>query len=250
MSLSRPERLLVLAVAVLAVLALALPALPQDPAYHRFADARRLWGVPRAMDTLSNGLFLAFGGWGLLRHLQGRLTYAGPIMRRAGLAFFVGFLLTGLGSAYYHLDPDDRGLACDRLGMVVAFAGVLGLAAADRVSERAARLLLPIALVGGVSSVFWFLVSDSITPYAVLQFGGLASVLGMLWLPARRGGPNWAALVASYALAKVVEAADHQVFLLTAGSISGHTLKHVFASLAVLAVALPLAGRARSPPRR
>jgi hypothetical protein len=249
--LSRPERFLIAGVAVLVVLAAGLPAMPQDPAYHRFADARAMWGVPRAMDTLSNVFFIVFGGWGVLRHLQGRLAYTGPGMREAGFVFFLGFLLTGFGSGYYHLDPNDRGLAWDRLGMVVAFAGVLGLAAADRVSERSAKLLLPIALVGGASSVGWFLVFDSVTPYAVLQFGGIAMVMGMLWLPAQGVGPNWAALAAAYALAKVFEAADHQVFLLTAGSISGHTLKHVFASLAVLAVALPLALPAGSgAPRR
>jgi len=59
-------------------------------------------------------------------------------MRTSGLVFFVGFVLTAIGSAWYHLDPDDRGLAWDRMGMVVAFAGVLGLVAAHRVSVRAA----------------------------------------------------------------------------------------------------------------
>jgi len=65
------------------------------------------------------------------------------------------------------------------------------------------------------------------------------------WLPAHGKGPNWAALIGAYALAKVLEAEDVQVFHLTHGALSGHTLKHLFAALAVLAVLVPLAPRHR-----
>lgn len=44
-----------------------------------------------------------------------------------------GVIATGVGSAVYYMTPDDPKLAFDRLGMVVAFAGVLGMAAAQRV---------------------------------------------------------------------------------------------------------------------
>jgi len=168
-------------------------------------------------------------------------------MRTSGLVFFLGFVLTAFGSAFYHLDPNDRGLAWDRLGMVVAFAGVLGLLAAHRVSVRAANLLWPTALIAGVLSVAWFAATGSITPYAVLQFGGMVMIAGALWLPAHGKGPNWAALIGAYALAKVLEAEDVQVFHLTHGALSGHTLKHLFAALAVLAVLVPLAPRHRPP---
>lgn len=242
-SLSRPEKFLWCFVAALLVLAVALPGIPQDPDYHRFADSRTLMGVPRAMDVLSNVFLLALGGIGLVYHSAGRLDYSNSAMRRSGFVFFLGFVLTAIGSAYYHLDPGDRGLAWDRMGIVVAFAGVLGLVAAHRVSVRAANLLLPMALVGGVLSAAWFAATDSITPYAVLQFGGMALVAGASWLPTHGKGPNWAALIGAYALAKVLEIGDHEVLRLTQGVVSGHTLKHVFAALAVLAVLLPLARR-------
>ncbi len=241
--LSRPEKFLWCFVAVLLALAVALPGVPQDPAYHHFADTRTLMGVPRAMDVLSNIFFLVVGGIGLVYHFLGRLDYLNSAMRTSGLVFFLGFSLTGVGSTYYHLDPNDWGLAWDRMGMVVAFAGVLGLAAAHRVSVRAATLLLPVALIAGVSSVAWFAATDSITPYAIMQFGGIGVVAGVSWLPKHGKGPNWAALIAAYALAKVLELEDREVFELTQGVISGHTLKHVFAALAALAVLLPLARR-------
>jgi hypothetical protein len=228
------------------VLAVSLPGMPQDPDYHRFADSRTLLGIPQAMDVLSNLFFLVLGGVGLIYHFSGRLDYSNSAMRSSGFVFFLGFVLTAVGSAYYHLDPDDWGLAWDRMGIVVAFAGVLGLLAAHRVSVRAANLLLPVALVGGVLSVAWFAATNSITPYAILQFGGIGLVAGASWLPTHGKGPNWAALIAAYALAKVLELEDAEVLHLTQRLVSGHTLKHVFAALAALAVLLPLVRR-RSP---
>lgn len=227
------------------VLAVALPGMPQDPSYHDFADVRTLLGVPRAMDVLSNVLFLGLGGIGLVYHFLGRLDYPNAAMRSSGLAFFAGFVLTAIGSGYYHRDPNDWALAWDRMAMVVVFAGVLGLAAAQRVSVRSASLLLPVALIGGMLSVAWFAATHSVTPYAIMQFGSIALVAGACWLPKHGRGPNWAALIAAYSLAKAMEIEDRQVFQLTHSLVSGHTLKHVFAALGGLAVLMPLMRRSR-----
>ena len=56
---------------MLAVLAGALviawwvPPVAQDPTYHRFADTRRVLGVPNGLNVLSNLAFLIAGGAGL-----------------------------------------------------------------------------------------------------------------------------------------------------------------------------------------
>jgi len=241
----RGERALWLACGILFVLAVGLPAIPQDPAYHDFADARTLLGVPNAFDVLSNVFFLAFGLAGLVLHARGRLRYVDHSMRAAGLLLFSGFVLTALGSAYYHWQPSDGRLLWDRLGMVVAFAGVLGMAANQRVSSRAGSLMLVLALVAGVVSVAWFAATGSVTPYAVLQFGGIALVAGLLWRTPRCIGPNWAALIGAYAVAKAFEMADSQIDAISAGVVSGHALKHVVAAFAALAVIVPM--RARDP---
>ncbi|HRO61781.1 MAG TPA: hypothetical protein PK177_21925 [Burkholderiaceae bacterium] len=234
--LSTRERLLAASVVILCLAALLLPALPQDQAYHHFADARTLFGIPRALDTLSNLAFVIAGLWGLNAMRGRRLVFFSPALELGALVFFAGFVLTGLGSAYYHRAPDDLGLALDRFGMVVVFAGTLGMAAAQRVSERAGLWLLAIALVLGPLSLFAWLASGSVTPYAVMQFGGIALLLSLLFQPARGPGPNWAALVGAYALAKLCEAADAQIFELSGHLVSGHTLKHLSAALAALAV--------------
>ena len=79
------------------------------------------------------------------------------------------------------------------------------------------------------------------------QFGGMALMLGLGCLPARSNAlpVSWIAVIVLYALAKVLEQADGQVYHLTGQWISGHTLKHVVASLAALPVLAAMAGSGR-----
>ena len=48
-----------------AVIAAAMAApIPQDPAYHRLADARAFFGIPNALNVLSNAPFVLVGALG------------------------------------------------------------------------------------------------------------------------------------------------------------------------------------------
>lgn len=238
--LTRAEAGLLLAVLALFLGAIALPPLAQDPSYHRFADSRFLLGVPNALDVLSNLGFLAGGVWGLAQVVRDRLFFFSPALKPCATVAFAGFVLTAAGSACYHLAPSDAGLVLDRLGMVVVFAALLGMAAVQRISDRAGVCLLVLALALGPVCVSIWQSHGNLTPYAVMQYGGIALLLAMLAAPARGPGPNWTALIATYALAKGFEATDAAVFELTGHLVSGHTLKHLTAALAVVAIAAAL----------
>ena len=134
LSTAAAERLtLGLTLGLVALAALA-PATHLPAHYHHFADQRALGGLPFAMDVLTNLPFALAGAWGLawLR----RATGLAQPQRALAALFFAGLALTALCSGIYHLHPENAGLALDRAGMAVAFAGVVGLAAADRVSGR------------------------------------------------------------------------------------------------------------------
>ena len=247
-SLSRRETILAgIALAVLA-LPFALPHVAQSPAYHHFADTRTLFGVANAMDTLSNFAFIIAGVAGIVLVWLRRLPEPTTALGAMSLLTFIGLVATGIGSAWYHgqVPPNDAGLAIDRYGMVVSFAGVLGLAAAHKVSERAGWWTGWLVLAAGPFAVWWWTVSGNVAPYAVLQFGGMALlVLILFWRDAAAfgtaaAGPNWGLLIGAYALAKVFEAGDAQIWELTARLISGHTLKHLAAALVAVAVIAPL----------
>ena len=236
--LRRSETRLLTACLAMVLLACLVPPLLQPANYHAFADQRSWLGVPFAMDVLSN---LAFAGLGLaglarLMHLYGTepATQPGSAQYPLAALFFGGLLITAACSAWYHWQPDDAGLAVDRYGMVLAFAGLLGLAVAGRISGRAGVLLALGLLLLGPLSVWVWAVSGNVLPWAVLQFGGLALLLVLARLKPLPGAlaVRWGAVILLYVVAKVLEQADQMVFTLAGQVVSGHSLKHVVAALA------------------
>jgi hypothetical protein len=232
--LTRLELGLLGALAVALLVAAFGPAVAQAPHYHAFAD-QRAWGwLPFAMDVLSNVPFALAGAWGwwALR----RLPSGEQALAHKPLAalFFAGLVLTAMCSGFYHWCPDNAGLAVDRLGMVLAFAGLLGLAAADRVSPRAAWWVAGTVLLLGPVTVAVWASSGNLLPWVVLQGGGMVLVLLLAVCKPVSGawGVPLGWVIAAYALAKVLELEDHLVFEWTRGAVSGHSLKHAVAALA------------------
>lgn len=225
-----------LLVAVLCLLAFALlgPAIAQPTHQHAFADQHVWAGIPFAMNVLSNLSFLAWGLaglmclFGLLKRIKVNTEHA-----LAGL-FFTGLALTAAASSWYHLQPNDAGLGIDRLGMVVAFAGLLGLAVAGRISRRAGALTACAVLLLGPLSVWFWLASGNVLPWLVVQFGGMALIVWMACAKPLRGAltVGWGFVVIIYAVAKLFELKDHEIFALTSHVIAGHSLKHLVASFA------------------
>ncbi len=211
---------------------------------HVFADTRSWLGLPNALDLLSNVPFAVFGVWGLCLMHRAQVSPAfGQLLR----IFFIGLLLTTAGSMAYHWAPSDATLLWDRAGMSVAFAGVLGLAASDRISEGAGPCLVGATLLGAALALWLWHASGDVLPWSVVQFGGMGLVIAMACIKPEQSsvGLNLLALIGFYALAKVLESTDHAVFEATGRMISGHSLKHIAASLAALPILQALIRRLR-----
>src|SRR4029077_8274361 len=126
--------------------------IPQDPAYHRFADGRALLGVPNAANVLTNAPFAIIGALGVVALMRGGgARWAG--MRPACYTLFSAVFLVAFGSAAYHAAPDNGTLVWDRLPMAVAFMSLVAVLVADRVSWRAGQLLLIPLICAGIASV-------------------------------------------------------------------------------------------------
>jgi predicted membrane channel-forming protein YqfA (hemolysin III family) len=229
--------------------AACLPRIPQDPAYHLFADARTVLGVASGLNVLSNVAFavVAFAGLRLL--VRGEAVVQERGERWAWAVFFVGVGLTSLGSSWYHLAPSNGTLVWDRLPMAVAFLALLAATVAERVDpELGARLLVPMVLVGIGGVLFWAATEHAgagdLRPYVLVQFFPLVAIpLILVLFPARYDGA-WLYLVALglYACAKAAELADSAILRFT-GVVSGHTLKHLLAAAAVGTLVVMLARR-------
>jgi hypothetical protein len=232
------------AFAALIALALLLPAIRQDTQYHLFADQRVWLGVPRAADVLSNLAFVAVGLFGVLRLLASRRLHFGYATEAGLWCVALGFIFTGVGSAWYHLEPTDTTLVWDRLPMTLVFAGVIGAALAERVGRSVATPALMGLVVLGAASIAYWRHTGNLSPYVVLQFGGIAALLVLLAATRKGGDPfPWWWVAGWYGFAKLAELADRGVWQTTGGLFAGHSVKHLASAAAGAAVFWPLRAR-------
>jgi len=207
--------------------------------YHHFADQRAWMGIANASDVLSNLGFALVGWWGLLSLRKTKAT--GQAGREGYGLFFIALLLTALGSAWYHLAPDNAHLVWDRLP--VALAGAALLSAVWRDTLGAGRWVTLMLAAMAVASVAWWRFTDlhgvgDLRPYLLLQLLPLVLIPMVQWQQDSPRPQRMAFLWAMglYVMAKVFELADHTV-MDSLGLISGHTLKHLLATLAAGMVA-------------
>jgi len=229
--------------------AFLLPAVRQPLEYHDFADHRHAMGIDNFLDVVSNLAFLIAGVAGLVIVFGGRARFEFASERWPFVVFFAGVLLTALGSAYYHLTPDNETLFWDRLPMTVAFMGLVASQVVDRINVRAGlMLLLPMLLIGVASVVHWRATErmggGERLPYGILQGYTVVVVLLLARLnPSRytRGSDiYW--VFGWYVLSKLLETFDHEVLEMTR-FVSGHTLKHLAAAAAAIVVSCMLVNR-------
>lgn len=230
----RPAGWLMAALLVPAVALWGVGVIHQSTGYHAFADNRSVFGIPNTADVLSNLPFLLVGALGLKHCLARPRTGAW----RAWAAFFLGAALVCAGSMYYHLAPDDDRLVWDRLPMALAFMGLFVALLSEHGGERHERWLLPVALSAGFASVWWWRVSGDLRFYIWVQAAPFLVIACLLLLYRGRYSHRYllVAGIAAYALGKVAEYYDRELFQATALGISGHSMKHLLAAGSVLIV--------------
>jgi hypothetical protein len=233
------------------------PRIPQSADYHLFADTRAFLGVPNGLNVVSNLPFAIVGVLGLLATFSRRAdrtsAFLDPWERWPYAALFGGVALTALGSAYYHLAPDNARLVWDRLPMSVGFMGLLTALLAERVGLSIARWLFVPLLVAGAAGVgywYWSELQDAgdLRLYVLVQYGSLLWVVLLLVLyPARYSGTRYLVIgLVVYGVSKLFEVADRQMWDL-GEVVSGHTLKHLVAAAGVASVVVMLRKRSALP---
>jgi hypothetical protein len=153
-------RLVALLILVGLVAIFILLPLRQPQGYHQFADRRAVVGIPNFLNVVSNGLLLLVGLMGLRFLAQKRRRtepggFIGSSERWAYVVFFLGVVLTGFGSAYYHWRPSDSTLVWDRLPMTLTFMPMLAATITERIDAKLGVWLLAPLVVAGVASVFY-----------------------------------------------------------------------------------------------
>ncbi len=214
-----------------AYLGFVIPPIPQDVAFHNFADKRCLCcKVPNTMDVLSNVPFFVVGLVSLALQATGNLNDgASPNAKRAWAFLYASIVLVGAGSSYYHWAPDNNTLVWDRLPMTLGFTSLTALVMDEHMGTGFA--VLPAFVLIGAASVWYWVYTDDLRPYIFVQaFPLLALPFTLLLFDGKYDRRDYYIYaLAWYAFAKFAEVKDVSIFRAT-GIISGHSLKHLAAA--------------------
>jgi len=232
---------IMLAIIVVAITAIfSIDPIAQQSSYHDFADQRRMLGIANFFNVLSNLPFVIIGVMGMrlvaLRQATGGLAELRPMY----LTFFIGVLLTGFGSAYYHYQPGNQPLVWDRLPMTIAFMALFSAIVGEYISTQLARkLFAPLLIFGAASVIYWYVTElnghGDLRAYVLVQFLPVLLIPLILWLFESKLNNDryiWG-IIGAYAASKLMELFDAGLYG-AFGLISGHSLKHLTAAFGAL----------------
>jgi hypothetical protein len=224
-------------------LTFTFPPIPQDPQYLLFADNRSLWGIPNFGDVVSNIPFSLVGIFGLFalgKHWQDKTRFVHPLEALPFLVAFIGLILLGPCSSYFHWAASNETLVWDRLPMTLTFMAFFSMIIAERIHLKTGLSLLPVLLVLGIGSVIYWSVTEvagrgDLRPYALVQFLPVMLIPVMLFLFESRytGVRHLIEVMVWYGLAKAFELWDVWVYAFTHQLVSGHSLKHLAAAMGI-----------------
>jgi hypothetical protein len=230
---------------VIVVIAVMLPPVSQPIDYHQFADQRSFFNIPNFYNVFSNLAFLLSGAAGLLflsRSYQSSIhrVFFSKAECWPYLILFLSVVAAAFGSFFYHWAPDNEYLLWDRLPIAIGVTALLAATLVERVSATLGLWSLPFLTALGVLSVlYWYWTEQqgigNLNFYIVTQFYSiLLIVLLSTCYPSRyTHAKDIYQVIAIYAVAKFAEMLDMQIYNLVDHIISGHTMKHLLAALAV-----------------
>ena len=225
-----------IAAAAIAGMFLTKP-IPQDPAYHVFADQRAMLAIPNFWNVVTNIPFMIIGTMGMVLVAFKGTAGGLPELRTEYFGFFLGVCATGFGSAYYHYHPTNGALLWDRFPIAITIVAFFCTVVGERISATTSRKLFwPLIALGIGSVLYWYTTEKSgsgdLRFYALVQYLPVVLVPVILMLFKARLIPAaylWA-VAGSYLVAKIAEVLDGPIY--AAGLLlSGHSLKHLVAAL-------------------
>ncbi|WP_019217421.1 hypothetical protein [Legionella tunisiensis] len=242
---------------VVTALALSLiPPFAQPLSYHDFADKRNLFYIRNFSDVMSNLAFIIVGCLGI-KTIHWPPSSQCALTVEAKRAYFIGFtgtILTGLGSTYYHLRPDNYTLFWDRAPMGILLMSFFAAIFIERINRSIGfYLLLPLILLATLCTLQWELSElwgqGDMRLYIWSQGYPLITIIFILLFFPSPYVRNYylTSCFILFGLAKMAERFDKTIYYLSSTTISGHTLKHLLAAVAVYALVYDVKHRQSKP---
>ncbi len=227
-------------VTFIGIVAMSLfPAIPQPANYHEFVDTRSFLGIRNFFDVISNIPIIIVGIVGLWYAWNKKQSIKDRPLAAIYFTLFLSIFLTGIGSAWYHLNPSNDSIIWDRMPLTVVFMSFFSMIIAQRINTKAGIVtLVPLSLIGIGSVIYWYFTElagrGDLRAYALVQYYPVILIPLILFLfPSRHpriADIGW--IFFWYTAAKFGEVFDRQIYAI-GNIVSGHTLKHIFASVAL-----------------
>lgn len=170
--------------------------------YCNFADKRCMHYIPNFGDVISNFAFVLGGYYQFIINNNPNL----------GIICF----LVGIGSTYFHWSPSLITLYWDRLPMILGMTYIM-----NQYTEIGFQELF----LHGLLALEYRELTNDLSLYVAYQ---LNMILFLTWIT----GFSW--MVIFYILAKIFEDKDYEVYKASNQIISGHTVKHILAGIAMI----------------
>jgi len=184
-------------------------SLPQE--YHNFADKRIFLGIPNMMNVISNFVFLIPA-----------IIYFKRTKKNTLLILHI--ILLSIASGYYHFNPSDETIFWDIL-MIATTSMIVLITISD---TKYGLLLYSYAIF----SILYWKYSDDLRLYILILIGVPLYIVLKYYKNINLKKYIYV-IVFMGILTRISEHNDHFIYKLTNKQISGHTLKHIFAIIAV-----------------
>lgn len=172
--------------------------------YNMFADSRCMCCIPNFMDVMSNVIFMIVGIYLLQTHF----------------VLGINTILVFFGSSYFHWNPTKDTLVFDRIPMMLLLSELISIK-----MELDIHMTTTIYVTSVFSVLYWW-ITDDLIPYSMFQ---VAPIIYFLIV----GQYQMRSCVIMYMMAKIFEDNDKKIYDMTNKYISGHTLKHIAAGMAL-----------------
>ena len=184
--------------------------------YHQFSDTLALFNLPNARNVLSNSMLL--------------LPAVYLVSKRKYNILIPIILGLSLSSAYYHLNPNKQTILLDMIFVITLNTIVLSYF----ISKTSGNIIILLGLL----SVFYWNQTQNSRPYVFLQF--LIFMYCVYKVYPTKGGHLLLPLIITAYLTRYSEVNDKGIYETTNHLLSGHSLKHIFASIQLFIVILIL----------
>jgi len=211
----------------------SMKPIAQNIGYHNFIDSQTIFNIPNFNNVISNIGFILLGCFGFAK--------VKTINKKNSLLYFLlgGIFLTGIGSGYYHWNPNNITLFFDRLPMVVVFMTFFTFILANYITEKDYKAYLILLLGIGIMSILYWSYTESLgigdlRPYIIVQFLPIILIPIILLLFKKKNNNSYYIfpVLAFYILAKLSEHFDEFIYTVSKEIISGHSIKHFLAAIA------------------